>query len=129
MAAIRNEGRLLWILQSLLVFLVDRDGSDLSIRQLSVFLLCYQRNDAQTVRGLAAQLNIPKASVSRALDRLEELHLARREVEPSDRRSVTVQRTTAGTAFMEKIEGMLSDLVSGELTALERMADVRRRAA
>lgn len=129
MAAIRNEGRLLWILQSLLTFLVERDERDLSIRQLSVFLICYQCDAPQTVRGLAAQLNIPKASVTRALDRLEQLQLAYREVEPSDRRSVTVQRTTAGTALMRKIEAMLSDLAAGELTALERMAGVTRRAA
>ena len=129
MAAIRNEGRLLWILQSLLTFLVERDERDLSIRQLSVFLICDQCDAPQTVRGLAAQLKIPKASVTRALDRLEQLQLAYREVEPSDRRSVTVQRTTAGTALMRKIEAMLSDLASGELTALERMAGVTRRAA
>ena len=129
MAAIRNEGRLLWILQSLLTFLVERDERDLSIRQLSVFLICYQCDAPQTVRGLAAQLKIPKASVTRALDRLEQLQLAYREVEPSDRRSVTVQRTTAGTALMRKIEAMLSDLAAGELTALERMAGVTRRAA
>src|SRR6185437_4948519 len=66
---------LLSILRQAVVGLVKRDGPDLSARQLTIFLVCYAEDEAQTVRGLAKQLNISKAAVSRGLDRLMEFDL------------------------------------------------------
>jgi DNA-binding MarR family transcriptional regulator len=76
--------------------LVRRKGSDLSARQLSIFLTCYLDNEGQTVRGLAAKLNVSKPAVSLALDRLVDFDLVRRKVDPSDGRSILVQRTPVG---------------------------------
>jgi DNA-binding MarR family transcriptional regulator len=78
------------------VSLVQRDGPDLSARQLGAFLICYLEDSAQTVRGLAAALNVAKAAITRALNRLEDLELARRKVDATDRRSVLFQRTQKG---------------------------------
>ena len=86
------------ILRDTIVALVRRDGPDLSARQLGVFLTCYLQEGAHTVRGLAADLNVSKPAITRALDRLGELDLARRKVDPMDRRSVLVQRTVKGSA-------------------------------
>jgi DNA-binding MarR family transcriptional regulator len=61
------------ILRNTIVDLVRRDGPDLSARQLGVFLTCYLESEAQTVRGLAAKLNVSKPAITRALDRLSEL--------------------------------------------------------
>jgi len=122
MTSVRNEGRLCKILQSVPIFLVEQEQRDFPMRQLSEFLVCYQCEDAQTVRGFASRLNIPRSSVTRALDRLEELQLARREVETADRRSVTVQRTSAGYALMRKIESMLGGPTAGKLTTLDSVA-------
>ncbi|HET9147478.1 MAG TPA: MarR family transcriptional regulator [Acetobacteraceae bacterium] len=100
------------ILRDTIVSLVRRDGVDLSARQLGVFLTCYLNDGAHTVRGLASQLNVSKPAITRALDRLSDLDLARRKVDPADRRSVLVQRTTKGTAFLREIRSVMNEAVA-----------------
>jgi DNA-binding MarR family transcriptional regulator len=95
------------LLRDTVVALVRRDGADLSARQLGVFLTCYLNEGGHTVRGLAAELNVSKPAITRALDRLTELDLARRKVDPLDRRSVLVQRTTKGAAFLRDLRGIM----------------------
>jgi DNA-binding MarR family transcriptional regulator len=101
--------QLVGILRDTVVALVRRDGPDLSARQLGVFLTCYLQDGAHTVRGLAAELNVSKPAITRALDRLGELDLARRKVDPMDRRSVLVQRTLKGTAFLRDLRGIMGE--------------------
>jgi len=101
--------QLVGILRDTVVALVRRDGPDLSARQLGVFLTCYLQEDAHTVRGLAADLNVSKPAITRALDRLGDLDLARRKVDPLDRRSVLVQRTMKGTAFLRDLRGIMGE--------------------
>jgi DNA-binding MarR family transcriptional regulator len=100
------------LLRDTIVALVRRDGADLSARQLGVFLTCYLRDGGHTVRGLAAELNVSKPAITRALDRLGELDLARRKIDPLDRRSVLVQRTPKGSAFLRDLRSIMLD-VSG----------------
>src|ERR1700721_3311393 len=95
------------VLRQTTVALVRRDGPDLTARQLGVFLTCYLEGEAQTVRGLAVQLNIARATISRALDRLSEFDLVRRMTDPLDRRSVLVQRTATGAEFLSDLDEML----------------------
>jgi DNA-binding MarR family transcriptional regulator len=97
------------VLRETIVALVRRDGTDLSARQFGVFLTCYLVDEAQTVRGLAAKLNVSKPPVTRALDRLSEFDLVRRKTDPQDRRSVLVQRTVAGNGFMRDLKKILAD--------------------
>ena len=97
------------VLRQTIVALVRRDGPDLTARQLGVFLTCYLEGDAQTVRGLAAKLKVSKPAITRALDRLSEFDLVRRKKDPLDRRSVLVQRTTTGTAFLRDLKKILAD--------------------
>jgi DNA-binding MarR family transcriptional regulator len=97
------------ILRQTTVSLVRRDGPDLSARQLAVFLTCYLESEAQTVRGLAAKLNVSKPAITRALDRLSEFDLVRRKTDPLDRRSVLVQRTMAGAGFIRDLKRILAD--------------------
>ncbi len=110
------------ILRSTIVDLVRRDGPDLSARQLGVFLTCYLETEAQTVRGLAAKLNVSKPAITRALDRLAEFDLVRRKTDPLDRRSVLVQRTPPGTAFLRELRGYLRDAASPRAAARSRAA-------
>ena len=56
------------LLRDTVVALVRRDGADLSARQLGVFLTCYLNDGGHTVRGLAAELNVSKPAITRALD-------------------------------------------------------------
>ncbi len=100
------------ILRTTIVELVRRDGPDLSARQLGVFLTCYLEPEAQTVRGLAGHLGVSKPAITRALDRLSEFDLIRRKTDPLDRRSVLVQRTATGTAFLREMRMILRDAAS-----------------
>ena len=60
----------------------------------------YLDEGPHTVRRLAALFGICKSAVTRALDRLGGLGLARRQVDPRDRCSVLVHRTEFGWAFL-----------------------------
>ncbi len=112
MAASQNADQMVGILRDTIVALVRRDGPDLSARQLGVFLTCYLQEGAHTVRGLAADLNVSKPAITRALDRLGELDLARRKVDPMDRRSVLVQRTLKGAAFLRDLRSIMNEATS-----------------
>jgi DNA-binding MarR family transcriptional regulator len=109
------------VLRQTIVALVRRDGPDLTARQLSVFLICYLEGEAQTVRGLAAKLNVSKPAITRALDRLSEFDLVRRKQDPSDRRSVLVQRTVSGAAFLRDLKKILA-YASKDATRVPTMA-------
>ena len=58
-------------------------------------------------------MKVSKPAITRALDRLGEFDLARRKTDPSDRRSVLVQRTAKGAAFLREIHGIMA-VASGE---------------
>ncbi|MBN8906932.1 MAG: MarR family transcriptional regulator [Rhodospirillales bacterium] len=109
MATPQTADQLVGILRETVVALVRRDGPDLSARQLAVFLTCYLRDGGHTVRGLSAELNVSKPAITRALDRLGELDLARRKIDPLDRRSVLVQRTLKGAAFLRDLRGIMGE--------------------
>ena len=63
----------------------------------------------QTVRDLAATLNISKPAITRALDRLETLVFTRRETDKNDRRSVIARRTTNGSAYLRTLGGYITE--------------------
>jgi DNA-binding MarR family transcriptional regulator len=97
------------VLRQTIIALVRRDGPDLSARQMGVFLTSYLENEAQTVRGLAANLHVSKPAITRALDRLAEFDLVRRKTDPLDRRSILVQRTMAGAGLMRDLKKIIGD--------------------
>jgi DNA-binding MarR family transcriptional regulator len=119
--------QLISILRDTIVALVRRDGPDLSARQLAVFLTVYLQDDPHTVRGLAAELNVSKPAITRALDRLGELDLARRKVDPADRRSVLVQRTLKGSAFLRDLRAIMADAIA-EKKEVRPMMDLEEEA-
>lgn len=110
------------LLRDTIVALVRRDGADLSARQLGVFLTCYLNDGGHTVRGLAAELNVSKPAITRALDRLGELDLARRKVDPLDRRSVLVQGTPKGSAFLRDLRTIMTEASGGGKKAAKKAA-------
>jgi DNA-binding MarR family transcriptional regulator len=85
-----------------------RNGPDFSARQLGVFSTSYLEDEAQTVRGLAAELNVSKPAITRALDRLSEFDFVCRKTELF-RRSVLVQRTVSGTTFLRDLKKIVAD--------------------
>ena len=129
MATSQSADQLVGILRDTIVAMVRRDGPDLSARQLGVFLTCYLRDGGHTVRGLAAELNVSKPAITRALDRLSELDLARRKVDPLDRRSVLVQRTMKGAAFLRDLRAIMSEAANGGNGSRKSAATAREGAA
>lgn len=109
MAATDTNEQLLGMLRHSITELVRREGPDLTARQLATFMICYLENEAQTVRGLAAKLNVSKPAVTRALDRLVQFDLVRRKDDPLDRRSILVQRTQTGLGFLRELRGIVKD--------------------
>ncbi len=111
------------ILRDTIVGTVRRDGPDLSARQLGVLLISYLDQGPHTVRGLAAQLDVSKPAITRSLDRLEELGLARRVVDPADRRSVLVQRTQEGSSYMAAVRNFMNESARAKVavTPVERV--------
>ncbi len=107
MAASDSKEPRLGMLRQSMVELVRREGRDLTVRQLAIFLVCYLESGEQTIRGLAATLNVGKPVVTRALDQLAAFDLVRRRGDPRDRRSILVQRTRAGLTFLKELHGIL----------------------
>lgn len=119
---------LISVLRDTVVSLVRRDGPDLSSRQLAVFLTCYLREDGLTVRGLASELNVSKPAITRALDRLGDLDLTRRMVDPLDRRSVLVKRTIKGSAYLKEILSIMGEATEGKKSSEKTKSGIRRAA-
>ena len=107
MTAIMSPERMLGILRDTVVGTVRRDGPDLSARQFGVLLITYLEDGPHTVRGLAARLEVSKPAITRSLDRLAELGLAKRAPDPRDRRSVLVTRTRRGNDFLADLRGYI----------------------
>ena len=78
--------------------------------------------------GLAKELRIEGATVTRHLDRLERDGLVRRSRDPEDRRQISVALTPAGKALHRRLRGVarrLDDRVCEGLTERDR-ADLER---
>ena len=86
----------------------DPREPDLSMRQMCVLLRVYTLDEPQTVRGMAAELNVSKPAITRALDRLSQLDLIQRRGDPADRRSIFVARTTHGNAAILALRNRLA---------------------
>jgi DNA-binding MarR family transcriptional regulator len=90
-------------LQERIIGLVRSDRIDISLRQLAILLICRTVNFDSRVRSVAARLQIPKPSVSRAADRLSEMGLLRRIPDPEDGRSVLLVTTKQGLLLCTQI--------------------------
>jgi DNA-binding MarR family transcriptional regulator len=99
------------ILKDAMVASVSSNGPDLSARQLTVFLKVYlEPGTEHTVRGLAGDLNVSKPAITRALDRLAEFDFTKRQVDPTDRRSVIAKTTPTGSAYLRTLSGYMADV-------------------
>jgi DNA-binding MarR family transcriptional regulator len=96
------------LLRETIVALVRDEDTDLTARQLAVLLTCYTVPGEHTVRSLAAHLDVSKPAVTRALDRLSEFALVRRQPDERDRRSVLVQQTARGAAYLRRLRETMS---------------------
>ena len=85
-----------------LVSSIRLEAPDLSARQMALLLSVYLTSPPHTVRGLAPSLKVSKPAITRAVNRLSELGLARRKTDEADRRSVFIQGTVKGSMFLRE---------------------------
>ena len=93
------------------------NDEDLSSRQMAILLNVYLTDPPHTVRALAADLNISKPAVSRAVDKLSALGLITRQIDEKDRRSVNLLRTIKGAQYAMKLGDTIAEKARGLLTA------------
>lgn len=94
--------------KSALVQSVRSDSPDFTNRQLALLLVVYLEPGPHTVRGLAAQLNVAKPVITRALNTLEEIGFVKRKRDMSDRRNLFVQRTVKGAVYLSEFADFIS---------------------
>ena len=69
---------------------------------MALLLSVYLTPPPHMARGLAQSLKVSKPAITRAVNRLSELGLARRKTDEADRRSVFIQRTVKGSMFLRE---------------------------
>jgi DNA-binding MarR family transcriptional regulator len=87
---------------------------DLTNRQMALLLVAGQEPGPHTVRGLAARLGVSKPVVTRALNSLTGLGLVQRRRDERDRRSVFVDLTPDGEAFLAEFADLIEAPHGGE---------------
>lgn len=101
---------------------VAGDMPDLSARQMAVIMCVYLEDGPHTVRSLAARLNVTKAVISRAIDRLKSYDYIKRADDPRDRRSIVLRRTPDGINFLRNY----ADIIQREMPEGFRPPGARR---
>lgn len=107
MVAEFDELKALDIWRRAIVESVRLDAPDLSARQMSLLLSVYLTPASHTVRGLANLLKVSKPAITRAVNQLTGLDMARRKPDPDDKRSVLIQRTVRGSAFLREFSNLI----------------------
>ncbi len=73
---------------------------DLSPRQASILLHVYLKTHKHTIKSLSDELNISKAAICRAIDKLSILGFVKRKKDKADKRNVFIVRTINGSVFL-----------------------------
>ena len=94
-----NELQALNIWQRAIVTSVRADAPDLSARQMTLLLTVYLTPRPHTVRGMATLMSVSKPAITKAVNRLVELQLFRRNTDENDRRSVLIHARCAVPYF------------------------------
>ena len=94
-------------LQTALMTAFQNGEPDLSLRQLAI-LMSISKHGQISIGELSAQLHIPKPAVTRAVDRLEQLDLCKREFSACDRRKVLAVSKRNAHILLETWEERLS---------------------
>ena len=82
---------------------VRSNDPDLTSRQMSVLLTVYMTEPPHTVRAIAADLNVSKPVITRALDTMGRMGLIKRKKDEKDKRSILIQRTVKGAVFLSEL--------------------------
>lgn len=75
----------------------------LTVRQLAIMTMVYMDGIEDSTGYYANDLNLSRADVCKALNRLEEIHLVKREKHLCDDRKIKVTKTDTGIQYMKNI--------------------------
>ncbi len=100
-----------------LMEIVRSDGPDMTARQQAILMTVSLTSGPHTVRGLAEALDIAKPAVTRALDALEKHGLIKRVPDERDLRSVLIERTIDGTAYLRDFARLIVDAGTDDKSA------------
>lgn len=106
-----SEGLDLW--RQVTVQSVRASEPDLSTRQMAVLMTIYLSEGPHTVRSLAKHLEVTKAVISRAIDRLTHHGYVERAPDHRDKRSVVMCRTSGGIHYLRNF----ARIIQTEFTA------------
>ena len=87
--------------------------------------LCKEKGEAQTVSGIAKQLQVSSPAISRSLGVLEQRGIIRREVDVKDRRSTVVRITASGQTLLEQAQKNACEFMESILKQMDP-EDVKR---
>jgi DNA-binding MarR family transcriptional regulator len=87
---------------------------ELTSRQWAILMHVYLMEGDHTVRSLAYTFDISKPSVCRALDTLSHYGLLKRRKDANDGRSILVQKTLKGIAFLNQFSDILEQYYVGK---------------
>ncbi len=104
-----GEGQKLNQWRQALLRYVRSGQPDLTNRQMALLLVVGLEGGLHTVRGLAARLSVSKPVVTRALNSLSGLDLVKRRMDERDRRSVFIDLTSEGKAFLNRFATVVAD--------------------
>ncbi len=107
-----REGLELW--RKAVTASVRSEAPDLTARQQAVLMTIALAPGPHTVRGLAEHLGVAKPAITRALDSLERLAFIRRLPDDRDMRSIFVERTGEGMAYLRAFAALVLSAASGE---------------
>jgi DNA-binding MarR family transcriptional regulator len=93
---------------------VRADTPDLTARQQAVLMTVALCPGPHTVRGLAEHLNVAKPAITRAIDALERLDFVRRLPDDTDLRSIFIERTPSGMAYLRAFASLVLAAAAGE---------------
>jgi DNA-binding MarR family transcriptional regulator len=91
-----------WLRERLLG-MIREDTPDLTCRQMGVLLICCNKPIPLSAAAIAEKLNVERPTITRAMDRLEALELARRRPNPADARSVLLVPSAKGRAMCRRL--------------------------
>ncbi|WP_262693216.1 MarR family winged helix-turn-helix transcriptional regulator [Kordiimonas aquimaris] len=86
---------------------VRSNDPDLTSRQMSILLTVYMTEPPHTVRAIAADLNVSKPVITRALDTMGRMGLIKRKKDEKDKRSILIQRTVKGAVFLSELSDQI----------------------
>ena len=117
MAMTQRQALEMW--RKALTAYVRSDERDLTALQQAVLMTVALTPGPHTVRGRSVQLNIAKPAVTRALDVLEKNRLIKRTPDQSDLRSVHIERTVEGTAWLRNFGSLILAAEAGDIAGAE----------